>query len=271
MISNSRRFVFALLLFLVPYTVSAEILISEIMYDLPGLDAKHEWIEIINTGDTAVDLTDWKFFEGGVNHRLTVVMGSALLPSGELAVIADNTDTFLSDWQDFSGILFDSSFSLKNTGELIVIRDAELADINVVAYMSSWGGKGDGNSLQFFETSWRAASPTPGAPNVMPPTTQPEVATIVNVEQTAAVIQTEQKTLNPETLKEAFTEAVLEEQPEAISAPSQETPVGSSETDSIFKWLLALGGVLLLATAAVLFAQRKTAEGSEADDIEILD
>jgi len=271
MTSNSRNAIFALLLFSIPPVVSAEILISEIMYDLPGLDAKHEWIEIVNTGDESIDLTDWKFFEGDVNHRLTVVMGSALLPSGTHAVIADDTNTFLSDWPDFSGTLFDSSFSLKNTGELIVIRNAELTDVNVVAYMSRWGGKGDGNSLQFFETSWRAASPTPGAPNVMLPTTQPEVATIVNVEQTAAVIQTEQETLNPETLKEAFTEPFLEEQPEAMPTPSQETPVGSSETDNIFKWLLALGGVLLLATAAVLFAQRKTVAGSEADDIEILD
>ena len=198
-------------------------------------------------------------------------MGSALLPSGAHAVIAQDTDTFLSDWPDFSGTLFDSSFSLKNIGELIAIRDAELTDVNVVAYMSSWGGKGDGKSLQFFETFWKAASPTPGAPNVMPPAVQPEVATIVNIEQTAAVIQTEQETLNPETLKAAFKEPVLEEQPEAVPVSSQETPVGSSETDSVFKWLLALGGVLLLATAAVLFAQRKTATGNEADDIEILD
>lgn len=268
MISNRRKFTFfALLLLSLPSVVSAEILISEVMYDLPGLDAKREWVEIVNTGDTNVDLTGWKFFEGDTNHRLTVVMGNALLLSGARAVIADNADAFLSDWPAFSGVLFDSSFSLKNTGELIAIRNAELADINVVAYMSSWGGKGDGTSLQFFETAWKAGSPTPGEPNVMSGVTQPEVTTIINTEQTATVIKTEPETLNPEVSKKS----VLAGQPKAVPDSSQETPVESSETDAMFKWLLALGGVLLLATAAVLFLQRKDVVGSEADDIEILD
>ena len=93
MISSGRKFVFALFLFSVPFVVSADILISEIMYDLPGLDAKREWIEIVNTGSEGVDLTGWKFFEGGTNHRLTVVVGSALLPSGAHAVLCVRYNT----------------------------------------------------------------------------------------------------------------------------------------------------------------------------------
>ena len=57
-----------ILLLIIP-TVSAQIEITEIMYDVPGSDAGREWIEIHNTGNTT-DLTDWRFFESGSNHKL---------------------------------------------------------------------------------------------------------------------------------------------------------------------------------------------------------
>lgn len=267
MISNNGKAVFALLLFFTPHIVSAEILISEIMYDLPGLDAKHEWIEIVNTGKSVADLTDWRFFEDDTNHRLTVVMGSALLSPGARAVIADNTDIFLSDWPDFSGTLFDSSFSLKNTGELIAIRNAELAEVSVVVYMSSWGGKGNGDSLQFFETAWKAGPPTPGKPNIIPPALPPKTETVVRDKQVIPIVETKSEIPN----QDESEELIVREQPAAVLVSAQDVMAETPKTDDLFKWLLALGGVLLLATAAVLFAQRKNVIGSEADDIEILD
>lgn len=146
-----------------PFIVSAQISITEIMYDLEGGDAGREWIEIYNSGGSAIDLAEWKLFENGTNHSLSVVQGSEVLSSGSYAVIADNAETFRGDWGSYSGLLLDSSFSLSNTGEFISVRDAEGSDVDSVTYSSDWGATGDGSSLNLKGSSWAPATPTPGA------------------------------------------------------------------------------------------------------------
>jgi len=142
--------------------LSAQVIISEIMYDLPGSDSGREWIEIENIGAEEVDLSGWKFFEANTNHGLNLISGSALIPASGFAIIADNAEKFLIDWPGFSGTLFDSSFSLKNDSETIAIRDGELNEIDSVTYSSEWGAAGDGQTLNRNGNDWQAASPTPG-------------------------------------------------------------------------------------------------------------
>lgn len=150
-------------IFAVPFCTFANVEFTEIMYDVSGSDTGREWMEIM--ADTATDLSDWKFFEANTNHALTIVKGAALLPAGGFAVIADNTEKFLLDFPAFAGTLFDSSFSLSNTGETISLRNANLADIDTVSYTSEQGAVGDGNSLQKINGQWVAASTTPGYGN----------------------------------------------------------------------------------------------------------
>lgn len=154
-------------LFLFPLHTLASVSINEIMYDFPspGADSGREWVEIVNAGTEPIDLTEWKFFEGNSNHGLILISGEAVLSPGGTAIIADNAEKFLADNPSFSGQLFDSSFSLNNTGETLTVRNSELADIDSVTYSEEWGGKGDGNSLQKINGTWTASMPTPGAPN----------------------------------------------------------------------------------------------------------
>lgn len=151
--------------FLFPVALNAQVIINEIMYDLEGSDSGREWIEILNTGANAVDMSDWKFFEAETNHGLVLHQGDAVIQSGEYAIIADNPTKFLIDWSNFSGTIFDSSFSLKNTGEFISLRDADLNDIDSVTYDTELGAGGNGNSLQFSGSAWAVGSPTPSAVN----------------------------------------------------------------------------------------------------------
>jgi len=67
---------------------------------------------------------------------------------------------------DFSGILFDSSFSLSNTGETVSIRNQDLVDEDTASYTSDMGAKGDGNSLQKINGSWVSAFPTIGVSEI---------------------------------------------------------------------------------------------------------
>ncbi len=160
---NVMKIIVSIFLFLLTAQVaSAEVVITEIMYDLEGSDSGREWIEVQNTGSEDIDISTWRFREAEVNHKLNVAQGSGVIPAGGYAIIADNTDKFLVD-HSFSGVLFDSSFSLKNTGEELTIKDADLVDIDTVAYDPEIGAKGDGNSLQLSGGVWVVGSPTPGS------------------------------------------------------------------------------------------------------------
>src|SRR3989344_2877924 len=150
------------LLLLSPSYIHAQVYISEIMYDLSGADTGREWIEIFNGGSESVDLSSWKLFEANVNHSLNNVSGGASLSAGGYTVIADDTTKFLIDWPSYSGILFESSFSLSNTGETIALKNSELTTIDEVTYDSSLGANGDGNTLNKSDGSWVNKSATPG-------------------------------------------------------------------------------------------------------------
>src|SRR3989344_2334416 len=147
-----------------PPPPEGSVVINEIMYDLPGTDGTREWIEVMNGTDGTVDLSTWTLFESETNRALTLIMGSATLPAGGFAIIAANTDSFLADWPDFEGTLFDTtSFSLLNTTETLVLKNGAGETIDEVTYSSTDGAEGDGNSLQLIDEDWVAAPPTPGA------------------------------------------------------------------------------------------------------------
>ncbi len=144
----------------------AELLINEVMYDLKtGTDDGREWIEIFNNGNVSVDLASYRFFEADTNHKLILFQGNQNIEAQSYAVIASNPVKFRADWPSFSGTIFDSTFSLGNSGETLALKDKDLNIIDQYVYNSSLGAKGDGKSLQRKVNFWVAASPTPGMEN----------------------------------------------------------------------------------------------------------
>ena len=155
------------LLFL-PTLVEAKLIFTEIMYDPAGTDTGHEWVEIYNDGSVVEDLSHVTFFEEGVNHKLKPIIGTSTLEAGQYGVIAEDPDKFRLDWPSYGSgpnpsPLFDSSFSLKNTGEPLALkRDGE--ELDFAQYDPALGGQGDGQSLQRESTSsWSARLATPGS------------------------------------------------------------------------------------------------------------
>lgn len=147
---------------LFPAFAHAAVSITEIMYDLSGADTGREWVEITNTGGSSVDVGGYKFFEANTNHALTLISGTGVLQSGSSAIIADDSTKFKIDWPDYSGILFDSSFSLSNTGESLALKDGALVTLDSVSYDPSLGATGDGHTLQWNGSAFGSAAPTPG-------------------------------------------------------------------------------------------------------------
>ena len=152
----------ALVSTLVPFAAHAAFSFTEIMYDASGTDTKHEWVEVLNEG-APVDISGFKFFENGTNHGLTLVQGSPSIGTNGYAIIADDAVTFLADYPSFSGTLFDSAFSLSNTGETVELRDESLTVRASASYTSELGAAGDGNSLNNLSGTWYPRLPTPGA------------------------------------------------------------------------------------------------------------
>ncbi len=151
--------------------VYAQVIISEVMYDLSeGSDAGREWIEIQNTGSAPLDLSTWKLHEAEINHGLTVFQGDVQISPDAFAIISDTPAKFLIDHPGFTGTIFDSSFSLSNTGETLILKkqndDKTFSDIDIFSYVSDQGGNGTGQTLQKVFGSWVSGDPTPGAQNV---------------------------------------------------------------------------------------------------------
>lgn len=151
--------------FFPPSFAYAGIIINEVMYDLSGTDAGREWIEIYNNGDSSIDLVNYKFFEANTNHGLILFQGEANLNPQSYAIISSDPVKFKIDWPSFSGVIFNSNFSLSNEGEDIAIKNEELNIVDSLTYSSSLGGAGDGNSIQKTSNSWSGKTPTPGTIN----------------------------------------------------------------------------------------------------------
>ncbi|HVV15542.1 MAG TPA: lamin tail domain-containing protein [Candidatus Paceibacterota bacterium] len=123
--ANTSLRLFLLFAFLaLPASAFAAVEITHVEYDLPGSDDGREWVEIANKGKDSVDISKYKFLEGGVNHKLTAAAGSATLSPGASAVIAEDPTTYLSEHPGETRSVFKSSFSLSNEGETLALVNA---------------------------------------------------------------------------------------------------------------------------------------------------
>ncbi len=179
------KFVFIIVVFFAwAGFVNAQIVITEIMYDLEGADANREWIEIYNDREDDLVMDDWRLCEiineKEVKHYIYTknVEGeyknkNIIIPAKSFAIIVDDPSVSI----DFSGLVLKSAFSsLKDKGQILVIKDFDLREINKIDYSKEILAN-HGNSLQLINGNWIASSPTPGFANVDNEQNQPESET----------------------------------------------------------------------------------------------
>jgi PKD repeat protein len=144
---------------------TGDININEIIYNPSGTDIDHEWLELYNNDTTDIDITDWRFYEAGINHSLTLIQGSMVIPAEGYAIIADNATTFLDVEDGCNCTVIDSAFSLNNSGEYIALKNATLGIIDEVAYNASWGADGNNRTLELNATGgWEESRVDGGTP-----------------------------------------------------------------------------------------------------------
>lgn len=156
-----KRVVLLLVLFSVPIIVRGQFKITEIFYDSVGSDIGREWIEVQNVSGADLDLSNFKLFESGTNHGLSP-FGNATTTAGSFAVIVTNVPMFKQDNPDFAGQIFDSTFSLSNTGEILAIKNSKGEIVDSVSYKAEGES---GQSLQFVGGIWTASKSTLGSLN----------------------------------------------------------------------------------------------------------
>ena len=116
--------IFSIIFFCPRSYILANLEINEIMYDLKtGSDEGREWVEIYNNSNTPVDLSAFRFFEADTNHKIKLMQGSANVAGRGYAIIVSDLTKFKIDWPNFTGTIYDSSFSLSNSGETLAIKN----------------------------------------------------------------------------------------------------------------------------------------------------
>ncbi len=146
------------------YSVSG-LKFNEVMYDAVGADDDMEWFEVYNEKNTSVNIQGWKFFEDGTNHNIISILGDYILVSSEYAVVAEDPLIFLSLYANYTGTLFDSTFSLSNTGETIVLKNNTGQAQDNFTYSFIMGGNENGYSIGLKNNVWKETYPSPGEEN----------------------------------------------------------------------------------------------------------
>ncbi len=149
-----------------------DIVINELHYnpsDDQGADDDYEFLELLNNGPEAVDLSGFTFADG-IDFTFPAATSIA---SGEMILVAKNATTYNSlscqvfQWEDSS---------LSNGGEMVQLEDGPGTIIDFVDYddEGDWTSIPDGNgpSLELIgpdldnslAASWQASSPLGGTP-----------------------------------------------------------------------------------------------------------
>ncbi len=140
------------------HSLTANVVINEVLVNEPGSSTKLEWVELHNTDSVEHDLEGWAFIS---KDDTTLIPVGTIIPAKEFLIIArqllsepPDSISFEGWWGDRSGVWGDSSIesfpaieakmSLTNTGVTISLVDP---DNNVQAF--TWDQDcGDGVSLE---------------------------------------------------------------------------------------------------------------------------
>ncbi len=134
-----------------------------------GTGQPHDWIELYNASDQAIDLLSWHLSDDAAQPQRWTLPAASLPPKGHLLVIASGLDFF-------DGSYWHTNFKLDKEGETLLLSNpngslADQVEFPALDADQSFGRLPDGSaSFAIF------AAPTPGDPN-LPDGHQPHFST----------------------------------------------------------------------------------------------
>lgn len=117
-----RSALFIVLLLSPTLCIAGGILFVEVEANPEGADRGREWVRIKNDTGSTLYLTQFTFSENGTRHAIRA-LGEAGVPHGSYAIIADNAETYQAEHSQSNEYVFDSTFSLNNSGETLRLED----------------------------------------------------------------------------------------------------------------------------------------------------
>jgi hypothetical protein len=150
-------------------TAQAQVVINEVFYDSPDRTKSVEFIELHNSGNAAVDLSNWHF-DSGINF--TFASGTSL-GAGSFIVVAQDPATFQAQY-GFAP-LGPWTGKLANEGERVRLRNASGVTMDELTYGEGFpwptAARGLGASLELLNPSldnsragsWRASGTGPNS------------------------------------------------------------------------------------------------------------
>jgi len=147
--------------------------ITEVMYN-PGDGGNVEYIELRNTGTASINLSGARFDDGQPFSLFT--FGNINVPAGGYVVATNNTTNFQALYGNNAVVAGQWTGSLNNSGEAIVLRDADGNKIHDFTYLPTppWptAANGQGPSLEVINVegnyndglNWRASWENGGSP-----------------------------------------------------------------------------------------------------------
>jgi hypothetical protein len=125
------------------FTVTAsgpgQVIINEILANEVGSATGNEFIELVNVGGTAVDISGWKLWDADAARHI-FPSGTLLAPGKALVVFASSSDipAGLSNAVAAST----GSLSLNNTGDTVSLRNAQKKTVSSYSYAGSQADTG---------------------------------------------------------------------------------------------------------------------------------
>lgn len=160
------------------------VVINEIMYNYASGSNVAEWVELYNTTGSAIDLSGYKVTDNGVGST-SLTEGVFTLPTGT-KIPANGYLTIGNSYSTASVKWTSANLALGNSGDGFALFYDTNGDnlatssevIDTVEFTSSWGGNGNGTSLERKDpagtsqssTNWASSTAnggTPGAKNTV--------------------------------------------------------------------------------------------------------
>lgn len=142
---------------------SANVIFTEIFYNLSGSEnGETEWVEIYNTGSSAVDMSGWVYGDSQDDTFAGAFAAGTVLGAGEVAIIAFQSESvFRSIWGDGIRVIqIDTPITLANgasaTNETIVLLDQFGGIVDEVNYengSAGWPSDANGASISLLPTA----------------------------------------------------------------------------------------------------------------------
>ena len=157
---------------------SGTTVINEINYNSSDDYNSDDWVELINPGETEIDISDWILKDDDNSHGYTIPDETVIQPNNYLVLVKD-MDLFSSSYPDINNVIGPFDFSLSGGGDQVRIFDNAGVLIDSVQYddIDPWPVEPDGNGPtlelinptldNLLSESWAASTDngTPGAQN----------------------------------------------------------------------------------------------------------